>query len=617
MNQTFYHKFKHKQAFSVFFYFFLTISIFVNIPLAQAITPLSNEPLSAKSGLHVRAFILDGISLPRATELQTKMANIGKDIGLSNQCQFNLKKKFNEKQVRAKLNAIYPQDVDKHLQRIAVLFVNCYMSAEQIQALKNRITRYYVKHKYLNSGAIIPDQEVHKGVIVMRIIEGWLSEVEIENANELHLDSAYIKRRLLDDEQSHLNMGVLQERLQIMQQNPLFKQITGRLAPGDELGEGILKVNVVESNPYQINFKFNNHRPPSVGAYRGVLEFLHHNVFGWGDGFFARYGLTAGLNDYSFNYHVPFRLALFDYDTTFLAGFAKTDSEVVSEPFKELGVKSDSKVWSVSLRQPLFKSYPSPDPNPHYYQEFALALKLENRNNVTFLEDKPFNFSRGAVEGETEFSVIRLSPEYLRQGRNNVIAFYNTFSFGINTFGSTIDTNSIDRQFITWLGQFQWFGRLNQWDYWARTLDSNLRLRTNIQIANKELLSLEKMAFGGYSSVRGYREGQLLRDSGIFTSLEWHIPIGYLVLPWSPEPGEGKIYLMPFFDYGKGWNASATTSKDISSVGLGLRWSPSKNIHAQLYWAKALVNVKSHQNQEHDLQDEGFHFEIRVNLWPW
>lgn len=608
------------QIFSTIFFtiIFIATLALINILPAQEITEPPLARLSAQSGLYVRAFILEGISPAIVTELKTNLEGFGKKIELPDNCHLSLSNKFNKIQVQAKLNEIYKDERD--IKRIALLTINCYLTAEQIQALKNQITLYYINNKYLNSGAIIPDQEVKGGMIVMRIIEGWLAEVRVENEHELHLDSDYIKRRLIFNggEHRHLNMNDLQERLQIMRQNPRFKQVIGRLAPGDKLGEGILKVDVTETKPYQLNFRFNNHRIPNTGAYRGTFEFFHNNVGGWGDALYVHYGLTEGLNDYLLNYSIPFRFPLPAYDTTFAVGFAKTDSEVVTEPFKGLGVKSDSEIWSISLRQPLYKSYPPPNPFPNSYKEFAIALKLERRNNLTFLENKPFSFSRGAVNGKSNFTVIRLSNEYLQRGQNNVIAFYNTFSLGINAFEPTIDTDIIDKQFMTWLGQFQWFGRLNQWNWVVQ--DSNVLFRTNIQIANQELLSLEKFYIGGASSVRGYREGQLLRDNGIFTSLEWHIPVAYLPLPWnSKNPGEGKIYIVPFFDYGKGWgNANdSTTPKDISSVGLGLRWSPSQNIQAGLYWAKALRNINAHKNQEHDLQDEGFHFEIYVNLWPW
>jgi hemolysin activation/secretion protein len=571
--------------------------------------------LSAQSGLYVRQLILDGLHPTRLSALESHLKQQLKGE-LSEDCQLNFSQSVNA-DVRA--HQIVNQGLADN--RIAVVSVNCYMTAEQIQAFKISISRYYIENHYINSGAIIPDQEVKGGVIVIRVIEGRLTDVVIENEDQLRLSSGYIKRRLKfeGDEQNILNMDVLQERLQIMQQNPLFKQIVSKVAPGKEPGDGILKVKVREADSLQIGFRFNNYRTPSVGAYRGALELNYRNLpLGWGDAFYFRYGLTEGVNDYAFNYGVP--LPLMKYDTTLSLGFDKSDSEVVTEPFSELDVKSDSERWSVSLRQPFYKSYPPPDPKPQSYQEFALALKLERRRNITFLEDGPFRFSRGSIDGEMEYGVIRLSSEWLSRGQYNVFAFYNTFSFGTDALGSTtIDKSVIDNHFRTWLGQFQWFGSFKQLSWMRSSLprlwESRLLFRTNIQLANNELLSLEKFSIGGHASVRGYRESQLIRDNGISASLEWHVPIGHLSFD---DPDEGKIHLVPFVDYGRGDNKDRSTPepKDISSVGIGMRWSPLKNVHTQFYWAKALRNI-SQPEDDHDLQDEGFHFEIYVNLLPW
>lgn len=547
--------------------------------------------LSAQSGLYVRQLILDGLHPIRLTALEShlKQQLAG---NLSEDCQLTLSQRAQP-----------------------IVSVNCYMTAEQIQAFKTSISRFYIENHYINSGAIIPDQEVKGGLIVIRIIEGRLRDVVIENEDQLRLSSGYIKRRLMfkGDEQNILNMDVLQERLQIMQQNPLFKQIVSKVVPGDEPGDGILKVKVREADSLQIGFRFNNYRTPSVGAYRGALELNYRNLpLGWGDALYFRYGLTEGLNDYAFNYSVP--LPLMKYDSTLSLDFDKSDSEVVTEPFNELDVKSDSERWSVSLRQPFYKSYPS-----HGYQEFALALKLERRSNTTFLEDAPFSFSRGSIDGEMEYGVIRFSSEWLSRGQYNVFAFYNTFSFGTEALGSTtIEKSLVDNHFRTWLGQFQWFGSFKQLSWmrssFPRLWESRLLFRTNIQLANNELLSLEKFSIGGHASVRGYRESQLIRDSGISASLEWHIPIGHLSFD---DPDEGKIHLVPFVDYGRGDNKDRSTPepKDISSVGIGMRWSPLKNVHTQFYWAKALRNISQFEG-DHDLQDEGFHFEFYVDLWP-
>ena len=690
----------------------LLMVMVINPPFsfAQTCTSTNNEDcLSAKDKLYVRKFVLDGMSwfqLVSSQKARKKSQNCfekafekAKDKILHSE---NVQMLAPDEKAKSALIRVY-QDNRKALQyacrenvrkgdinaatdcskikakdivktrienaRIVMLNVNCSMTAEQIQAAKNDITRFYIDNKYINSGAMIPDQAVTgDGIIVIRVVEGWLKDVEVKKKpsiqssesshkkaeppdnppEKLHLSTAYIKRRLLFDEdaQGHLNMGDLQERLQIMQQNSLFKQIVARVAPGKKLGEGILKTEVLEEAPLKPKFRFNNYRHPSVGAYRGAIELDYSNIlsfpshlgilppngYGLGDSLYLRYGLTEGLKDYAIRYGVPFPLPWVKYDTTLSLGFDKSDSEVVTEPFSSLDVESDSETWSASLRHPFYKSYPRADDpnNPSAYQEFALALRLESRRNTTDLEGEPFSFSAGAIDGETKYGVMRLVQEWVSRGQYNVFAFYNTFSFGMDTLGSTkVDDTINERGFFVWLGQFQWFARFNQWDRykdtlkhsWPRLWESSLLFRTNVQMAVRELLSLEKFALGGHASVRGYRESELLRDNGFTASLEWHIPIWHLPIPWLSKPGDGKIHLMPFIDYGRGWNkveGSTSGPKDIYSMGIGLQYVPHNNIQAQLYYGHAFRKLeKSTGQDEHDLQDDGIHFEFQMSLWPW
>lgn len=640
---------------------------------ATSCTPTENQgKLSEQGQFCVQKIILDGMSLAqlknRLEETQTDNCfyqnqyremnsqstdyhNVKKALKRVYQENPNLSKSACQENIRkAHADSTHPNDcnsnnlgqlVDTIVQtrinnsRIAILEIGQNITAEKIQETKNNITRCYIDNKYINSGAMIPDQEViGDGMIVMRIIEGWLADVQIENEQNLHLSADYVKRRLKlkQDKQGHLNMNDLQGRLQMMQQNPIFQQITGKIAPGEEPGEGILKVTVIEEDkPFYLGYRFNNYRHPSLGAYRGTLELDYRNLLGWGDTLSAHYGINEGssydasdwgltdaFSDYSVNYSIPFPQYLTDYDTTLSLRWNKSDSDVVTEPFDELGVNSDSETWSVSLRQPFYQSYPPPDPAPKIFKQFAVALTLEKRQNTTFLENQPFSFSRGAVNGETEYAAIRLSPEYVGRSQYNVFAFYNTFSFGTNLLGSTLDEKV---GFSSWLGQFQWFGGLRQWDLFKQTPNlhnSRLLARINLQLADQQLLSLEKFPIGGHATVRGYRESQLIRDNGINASLEWHLPIGHFPISRLSQPGEGDLYLIPFFDYGKGWdsgtdwNDDKNRPKDISSAGLGLRWSPLKNIQAQIYWAQALKNIETPKNQEKDLQDDGLHFEISI-----
>ncbi len=480
---------------------------------------------------------------------------------------------------------------DEELQTVLAKYEGRAITAEELQEARNDLTRYYIDHGYINSGAIIPDQQVQNGEITLQVIEGHLSEVNV--TGNVRLRTPYIYNRLSLPEDEALNIDVLQEKLQLLQQNPLFQRINAELGPGIQLGEGILNVNVTETRPYQIGLHFNNHRSPNIGAYRAELEGWHRNLTGWGDRLYARYGLTEGLDDYAVEYAVPINR----HDTTVAFYLERSDSEVIDEPFSQLDVESRADTYALSLTHPLYRTQ---------NRTFSLGAKLERRESQTFLLGRPYPFSPGVgSDGVSKITVLRLSQDWLDRSRTQVIAARSSFNIGLDALGSTInDDGSPDSQFFTWLGQFQWVRRLS-------LLDSQVLFRTDLQWANQDLLPLEKFSIGGASTVRGYRENELTRDNGLIVSLEWRIPLTQLRIPKiSKETDDGLLQIAPFFDYGRAWNADSDTPypDDISSVGLGLRWAPSQSIWGEVYWGKALRNLPAEEDD--DLQDKGWHFEV-------
>lgn len=122
--------------------------------------------------------------------------------------------------------------------------------------------------------------------------------------------------------------------------------------------------------------------------------------------------------------------------------------------------------------------------------------------------------------------MVRASQEWVHRTPEQVWAVRSTFSVGVDLLGATINAGAVpDGRFFAWLGQFQWVRRL--WD-----TDSQLILRSDLQIAADPLLPLEKLAIGGAVTVRGYRENVFARDNGWVSSLEFRIPIFRLPLPW-------------------------------------------------------------------------------------
>ncbi|EIJ43215.1 hemolysin activation/secretion protein [Beggiatoa alba B18LD] len=494
-------------------------------------------------------------------------------------------------------NTVFSEET---LSKVVEAYQNRKISAEELQEAKNEVTRYYIEKGYINSGAIIPDQPVKEGIITLQVIEGQLSQVVI-NGND-YTNENYLRQRLENQVGDVLNINELQKKLQLLQQNPLIKRVNAELGPGVRLGEGVLTVNVEENRPYTFGLIFNNHRSPSIGSYRGELEAQHINLTGRGDQFYARYGLTEGLDDWAMSYKIP----LNRYDTSLSVNIERSDSQVIEEPFSQLNVKSEADTYSLTLSHPFYRVA---------NQEFTLGLRLEKRSSQTYLLDQRFSFSPGVHDGESKITVVRFSQDWLDRSRVHVIAARSSFNVGIDALDATINEDgSPDGKFFTWLGQFQYVRRL---DFFDTTMlkDSQILFRSDLQYAHQELLPLEKFSIGGASTVRGYRENQLTRDNGFIASIEWRLPLTSLRIPKiSREPDDGLIQLAPFFDYGRSWNSGSTATpepKDISSIGLGLRWAPSQKVRAEVYWGHALRNIDG--GDEYDLQDDGVHFELSMH----
>jgi hemolysin activation/secretion protein len=141
--------------------------------------------------------------------------------------------------------------------------------------------------------------------------------------------------------------------------------------------------------------------------------------------------------------------------------------------------------------------------------------------------------------------------------------------------------------------------------------DSQLVLRSAVQLAPEPLLALEKFAVGGHVTVRGYRENTFVRDNALIATAEMRIPA------FLDEDGVRYINLdiVPFLDYGVAWNSGtgsqASDKDDIASIGLGLRWEPNPGLFIQADYGHALTTT---QTPTETLQDRGFQFQINYTF---
>ena len=115
----------------------------------------------------------------------------------------------------------------------------------------------------------------------------------------------YLQDRLALGAGPPLNVNELQERMQLMLQDPQIANMSAELAPGVERGDAVLRVDVTEAKRYTDRPKVSDNRSPVVGQNEIEGFFSARNVLGFGESLALRAGATQGLNDYSAVFAFP------------------------------------------------------------------------------------------------------------------------------------------------------------------------------------------------------------------------------------------------------------------------------------------------------------------------
>lgn len=474
---------------------------------------------------------------------------------------------------------------DAELGEITAPFENREITSEELQEVQHRLTLHYVNRGYINSGAVLPDQQVTDGVVRIQIVEGRLTDIAVTGTKTLLPE--FVSERLELGAGPPLNVNELGERIQILTQSPFISRISADLKPGDRPGEARLTADIEEPRPYQIQFNVDNQVVPTLGDVRGSVRGTHQNLTGWGDVLTAELEVADGLHSIFSSYSRPVNAR----DTRIELHGEKEDTNVVNE-FEFLDIKS--KFWSLGFRvtHPFYL-------NPQ--DTLTLSAGLDRRHSQTFILGSGFAFSQGVEpDGRSNVTVMRLGVEFVRRSRNQVLAARSTFSFGIDAFNATVNRTGPSAEYFAWLGQFQWARRVGE-------QGGQILLRLDTQLTTDQLLPMEQYSVGGTRSVRGYQENQIVRDYGFSASLEYRHPV-------YQKNGRNVVQLAAFVDGGGAWNNDTPNPEPriIWGPGIGLLYDPSPRIHAELYWA---IGIEDVDNQEDSLANDGIHFQLVANMF--
>ncbi len=480
----------------------------------------------------------------------------------------------------------------RQLIAMAVPYQNRWITSEELEQLRQLLTRYYIQRGYVNSGVVIPEQRIVDGVLRLQVIEGHLADLQVTNEGRLRPE--YVAERLADvtDPDVVFNIQDLQQRLKLIKDDPRIANIDATVRPGAQRSSAELLVDLEQALLQSINLRYDNYGSAALHGIRYGLDFNTLNLTGWGDTLSLGYSNTRGLNTLQLNYAWPLNWR----NSKLLLDYMRSDASVVEPPFSLLDIVSARRSYAIGVQHPLIHQLG---------RNVTVGLKLKHQTASTTLLGQPYSFTSNLADKRTASSVIALTQSWIERSANAALALNSELRLGTSLLGATEHATGPDSQFhILWV-QGEWFRQLPL---------GSLLLRGSAQLSDDELFTEQRFSIGGVSSVRGYREGAISADQGIQLSLEWRLRLADVLQDLAPDSQWHAWQLTPFMDMGYVHNKGATplSVDTLHSVGLGLRWHYRDVLHMRLDYGHALETGPQQPSQT--LQDDGVHFSLNLKL---
>lgn len=470
------------------------------------------------------------------------------------------------------------------------------ISLTQLLQVSNDIAKMYAEAGYTTSGAVISIPEITQnegqGLVRIEVIEGTLAEINVTPINESErLKPNYIRSRIAVRVGKPLNIIKLQEALQLLQLEPIIKVVSAQLIDGTKPGTSILNVQYATDKTFKLEALLDNYKSPSVGTFSRGLAIEEGNFLGLADTIRAEYYNTDGSNNFETSYSIPFN----PYNGNVKFSFRTINSKVITPEFEQFNIKSDYQQYELTIRQPI---YQTPE------TEISLGLTFDRQENSGSIDGQKFPLSPGAnLQGNTEISTVRFFQEWLKRNDKEIMAASSSFNFGIDAFGvteafdKTVNSHAPNNNYFMWQGQVQYVHLFAP--------DTLILARANLQLSDQTMLPLEKFVLGGFGTIRGYSQNYRLTDNGLIVTVEGRLPIFR-----NPEE-DMVLQLIPFLDFGTGWNNSTPilTPNTLASIGLGLSFKYSDIINIRLDYGIPLTEVKDSGNT---WQENGLTFSVVI-----
>jgi hemolysin activation/secretion protein len=474
---------------------------------------------------------------------------------------------------------------DKRFPRVIEPYLHKPVSMDSLNAMVKDIVLYCREMDRPVVDVIVPEQDITGGIIQLILLEAKVGQVRAEGnrwfasrnlAGEIRLEHGdpISARKLLKD-------------VSWINQNP-FRTADIVFTPGKKAGETDIVVKTQDRFPVRFYAGYEDSGNDLTGDERGFVG------MNWGDAFFLghqmNYQFTASPDFKEFTAHsgsylipLPWRHTL-----TFFGAVSSSGAQIPNFNLNGAGAQLGGRY-----------TIPLPDITSHYTQEMFLGYDWKQSDNslefgsitasasTTDIGQFVFGY-RGQIKDP--WGSLSFSPQVC-WSPVGVWDFQNDTAYTGTRAGASPDYVyfKIDVSRVTRLP-------------WEFSLVNELTW----QVADTNLLPSEQLAFGGYSSIRGYDEREITNtDEGWILRNELRTPPVSLLRVFKCDRLQDQLQFLFFFDYGIAEaydgaitlnNGKAEAQVEMGSVGPGIRYTVNQYLSVRADYGFQLFDTGNARN---------------------
>lgn len=387
------------------------------------------------------------------------------------------------------------------------------------EQVADTITKAYEDQGYVTSAAFIPPQTIDGGILKVQIEEGIVSAVTYKE--QFWFRDQAIKPRMLTDQGDVFQVNELVKDIRRINENPDIT-LAATLRSGENSGETevILENTQPDRPPIHLTPYVDNLGRQSIGQIRAGFTANVNNVTSLGDTLYSTNAWSREAYSTVNGYELP--IGPHGTKVGISHGYSVFDFQTGGARFN-----GDSNITNAYVKQEFFR-------NENWKVEGEVGFSVKSSRTEV----------NGSPLAEDKLRVLTQAlniQEFDRFGRTYM---RHELAQGFDLFGATLGT---ENGVLTAAGanpRAYQPSRPGAGSQFFRYTTSTVRSQRVAgptyaifkflgQVTPDPLASLEAFQVGGTSTVRGYREGRLLGDSGFVLSAEYRVPFFFLPDSWA------------------------------------------------------------------------------------